>query len=191
MSYATAQHDRMIASLLMPCVVVAVDLSTAMVRVQADGWTSAWVRWHSLAAGKARHWRAPSLKEQGVLFSPSGEPAMGTFIPGLYGNAGAQPDNRDHVEVWRFDDGGSLVYDWEANSYTIDLPAGSVTIKVGGSVLEITPESARLVSSQINLVGAITLDGATQINGALNTTGDIHGAGQIIDAAGNSANHTH
>jgi hypothetical protein len=58
-------------------------------------------------------------------------------------------------------------------------------------VLEITPDSARLVSSQINLVGAITLDGATQINGALNTTGDIHGAGQIIDAAGNSANHTH
>lgn len=191
MSYATAQHDRMIASTVMPCVVVAVDLPAGMVRVQSGDWVSAWVRWHSQAAGKARHWRVPSLKEQGVLLSPSGEPAMGTFIPGLYGNAGAQPDNRDHVEVWRFDDGGSLVYDWEASSYTIDLPAGTVTVKVGDSVLELTPDSARLVSGAINLVGTVTIDGATQINGTLNTTGDINSAGKVIDVGGNTPNHKH
>lgn len=185
MSYAVAQHDRMIASTVMPCVVVAVDLTTAMVRVQSGDWTSAWVRWHSQAAGKARHWRAPSMGEQGALISPSGEPAMGTFIPGLYGNAGAQPDNRDHVEVWRFDDGGSLVYDWEASSYTIDLPAGNVTVKVGGSVWEVTPASMRLVSGTIDLVGAVAIDGT------LSTTGDINSAGQVIDVGGNTPNHKH
>ena len=191
MSYATAQHDRMIASTVMPCVVVAVDLRAAMVRVKSGDWTSAWVRWHSQAAGKARHWRAPSLGEQGALISPSGEPAMGTFIAGLYGNAGAQPDNRDHVEVWRFDDGGSLVYDWAAHSYTIDLPAGNVTVKVGDSVMEITPDSMRLASGQINLVGVVTIDGTTQINSTLNTTGDINSAGKVIDVGGNTANHKH
>lgn len=191
MSYATAQHDRMIASTVMPCVVVAVDLPAAMVRVQSGDWTSAWVRWHSQAAGKARHWRAPSLGEQGALISPSGEPAMGTFIAGLYGNAGAQPDNRDHVEVWRFDDGGSLVYDWSAHSYTIDLPAGNVTVKVGGSVWAMTPDSIRLASGQINLVGVVTIDGATQINSTLNTTGDINSAGKVIDVGGNTPNHKH
>lgn len=185
MSYPVAQHDRMIASMLMPCVVVAVDLSTGMVRVRSGDWVSAWVRWHSLAAGKARHWRVPSLKEQGALLSPSGEPAMGTFIPGLYGNAGAQPDNRDHVEVWRFEDGGSLIYDWQANSYTIDLPAGTVTIKVGGSVLEMTPGSARLMSGQINLVGAVSIDGT------LHATSDISTDGKVIDVGGNTANHKH
>jgi phage baseplate assembly protein V len=191
MSYATAQHDRMIASTVMPCVVVAVDLPAAMVRVQSGDWTSAWVRWHSQAAGKARHWRAPSLGEQGALISPSGEPAMGTFIAGLYGNAGAHPDNRDHVEVWRFDDGGSLVYDWAAHSYTIDLPAGNVTVKVGGSVWEMTPDSIRLASGQIDLVGVVTIDGATQINSTLTTTGDINSAGKVIDAGGNTPNHKH
>ncbi|SEC74050.1 phage baseplate assembly protein V [Pseudomonas marginalis] len=191
MSYVAAQHDRMIASTVMPCVVVGVDLAAAMVRVKSGDWTSAWVRWHSQAAGKARHWRVPSMGEQGALISPSGEPAMGTFIPGLYGNAGAQPDNRDHVEVWRFDDGGSLVYDWQAQSYTIDLPAGTVTVKVGGSVLEMTPNSARLVSDKINLVGMVTIDGATQINSTLNTAGDINSAGKVIDAGGNTANHKH
>lgn len=185
MSYAVAQHDRMIASTVMPCVVVAVDLTTAMVRVRSGDWTSAWVRWHSQAAGKARHWRAPSMGEQGALISPSGEPAMGTFIPGLYGNAGAQPDNRDHVEVWRFDDGGSLVYDWEASSYTIDLPSGNVTIKVGASVWEMTSESMRLVSGTIDLVGAVAIDGP------LSTTGDINSAGKVIDVGGNTPNHKH
>ena len=186
MSYASAQHDRMLACLVMPCTVVGVDLAGAMVRVSdGAGWTSAWVRWHSQAAGKARHWRAPSLGEQGALISPSGEPAQGTFVPGLYGNAGAQPDNRDHVEVWRFDDGGSLVYDWQAKSYTIDLPVGTVTVKVGSSSAVVTGNAIEAKAT------AITLTGAVQINGALRVTGDINGGGKIIDTGGNTANHKH
>lgn len=186
MSYASAQHDRMLASTVIPCRVVAVDLAAAMVRV-SDGsdWTSAWVRWHAVAAGKARHWRAPSLGEQGALISPSGEPAQGTFVPGLYGDAGAQPDNRDHVEVWRFDDGGSLVYDWQAKSYTITLPSGTATVKVGGTEVVVTDNAITAKS------GAITLTGAVTINGTLRVTGDINGGARIIDTAGNTPNHKH
>jgi len=186
MSYASAMHDRMIAGLLIPCRVVAVDLPAARVRVSdGAGWTSAWVRWHSQAAGKARHWRAPSLDEQGMLISPSGEPAQGTFVPGLYGNAGSPPDNRDHVEVWRFDDGGSLTYDWHANSYSVDLPQGSITLKVGGSTLVATPDSITLTA------GSLTLNGPVQIKGSLTVSEDIHGGGAIIDTTGNTPNHKH
>jgi len=201
MSYASAEHDRMIAAMLMPCVVVGVDLAAPAVRVSNGEWTSAWVRWHSLAAGKARHWRAPSLGEQGVLFNPSGQAGMGTFIPGLYGDAGGQPDNRDHVEVWRFDDGGSLVYDWQAKSYTITLPSGTVTIKVGstevvvtdnavtakvgGTEAALTPDSIALKSTAIKLTGAVVIDGT------LHATKNITSAGSIMDTTGNSNRHTH
>ncbi|MBD9616767.1 phage baseplate assembly protein V [Pseudomonas sp. PDM07] len=182
MSHPLSEHDRIIAAMLMPCVVVGVDLVAGAVRVSAGEWTSAWVRWHSLAAGKARHWRAPSPGEQGVLFNPSGQAGMGTFIPGLYGNAGSQPDNRDHVEVWRFDDGGSLVYDWQAKSYTITLPSGTVTIKVGGSEVVVTDNAVDVKS------GNITLKGSVKIDGTLLVTGNINGSGNIM-AAGNSDNH--
>jgi len=201
MSYANAEHDRMIAAMLMPCVVVGVDLAVPAVRVSNGEWTSAWVRWHSLAAGKARHWRAPSLGEQGVLFNPSGQAGMGTFIPGLYGDAGAQPDNRDHVEVWRFDDGGSLVYDWQAKTYTITLPTGTVTLKVGstavvvtdnavtakvgGTEAALTPDSIALKSTAIKLTGAVLIDGT------LHATKSITSAGSIMDTTGNSNRHTH
>ena len=71
--------------MLIPCYVVAVDLTASppACRVFTGNWTSAWVRWHSVAAGNARHWRSPSLGEQGVLFNPSGQAGMGTFVPGL------------------------------------------------------------------------------------------------------------
>lgn len=188
MSYASAEHDRMIAGLIKSCYVVAVDLAASppTCRVSDGQWVSAWVRWHSVAAGQARHWRAPSMGEQGVLVSPSGELAMGTFVPGLYGDAGPPPDNRDHVEVWRFEDGGSLVYDWLAKTYTIDLPSGtSVTVKVGGSVFDVTPDQIRAVSTEIVLVGPVTIDGPLKVSG------DINGAGKIIDAGGNTPNHQH
>lgn len=193
MSYASAEHDRMIAGLIIPCRVVAVDLAAAMVRVSDGGdWTSAWVRWHSQGAGKARHWRAPSLGEQGVLFSPSGNPAQGTFVPGLYGNAGSQPDNRDHVEVWRFDDGGSLLYDWEAKRYQITVPSGTVEITVGGTVATLTDDAITAVTTSATIQAAtITLEGQVQINGPLTVTGDINGGGRIIDTSGNTANHKH
>ncbi|MFR0674638.1 phage baseplate assembly protein V [Enterobacterales bacterium AW_CKDN230030176-1A_HGKHYDSX7] len=193
MSYATAEHDRMMAGLIIPCRVVAVDLVAAMVRVSdGNGWSSAWVRWHAVAAGKARNWRAPSLYEQGALLSPSGDPAQGTFVPGLYGNAGAQPDNRDHVEVWRFDDGGSLVYDWQAKSYTIALPSGTVTVQVGGTQLVATDDAltAKTGSATVE-AGSIVLKGSVLIDGPLRVTGDIHGDGAITDTKGNTPNHKH
>ena len=176
MSYAGAEHDRMIAALLIPCYVVAVDLAASppACRVSTGDWTSAWVRWHSVAAGKARHWRSPSLGEQGVLLNPSGQAGMGTFVPGLYGDAGPPPDNRDYVEVWRFDDGGSLVYDWQAKSYTITLPRGTVTIAVGGNSAVVTDRAATVTA------GAIDLTGPVRINGTLNVTSDITGLGKII-----------
>ena len=185
--YALAQHDRMLAGIAMETYVVALDLTASppMCRVSDGEWTSAWVRWHSIAAGKARHWRAPSMGEQGVLISPSGDPAQGTFVPGLYGNAGAPPDNRDHVEVWRFDDGGSLVYDWKAKKYTITLPTGTVTIKVGASVMTVTDNAVAVESA------AITLKGAVKIDGPLLVTGTVVGQSTIMDAGGNSNHHTH
>lgn len=193
MSYASAQHDRMLSDQVIKGYVVAVDLVAGKLRM-SDGsdWVSAWVKWHSLAAGKARHWRSPSLGEQGALISPSGDPAQGTFVPGLYGNAGPQPDNRDHVEVWRFDDGGSLVYDWAANSYTIQLPSGTVNIEVGSSKAVITNAAINAESAAITAKApTITLQGSVEIVGPLRVTGDILGLGKIIDTAGNTANHKH
>ena len=105
------------------------------------------------------------------------------------------------MEVWRFDDGGSLVYDWEAKSYTVTLPTGTVTIKVGsaevvvtdnavtakvgGTEVALTPGSAAVKSAAIKLVGAVAIDGP------LHVTQNITSDASIIDATGNSNHHSH
>ena len=193
MNHALAEHDRMIAGVVKSCYVVALDLTVRppVCRVSDGEWVSAWVRWHSQAAGKARHWRVPSMGEQGALLSPSGDVSQGTFVPGLFGDAGPAPDNRDHVECWLFDDGGSLTYDWQAHSYSIYLPTGTVAIKVAGSDLAVTDNDVVVKSGAITLDGPATLNGDVQINGTLRVTGDILGGGSIIDTAGNTPNHKH
>ena len=199
MSYVQAEHDRMIAGLIKGCYVVALDLAASppVCRVSDGEWTSAWVRWHSQAAGKARHWRVPSMFEQGALLSPSGDVSQGTFVPGLYGDAGLAPDDRDHVERWLFDDGGSLTYDWEANSYSIVLPTGTMSIKVAGSELTVTDNDVAVKAGHITLDGPsllkgdVQIDGNVLINGGLHATADISTDGALIDVAGNSNHHTH
>lgn len=190
MSYASAQHDRMLAGVVKDCYVVAVDLTASppVCRVSDGEWISAWVRWHSIAAGKARHWRAPSMGEQGSLISASGDVSQGTFVPGLYGNAGPPPDNRDHVEVWRFDDGGSLVYDWQAKSYTITLPTGTVAIKVGGTDVVVMDYVVTVKSGTINLEATVNIKGPVYIDGPLHATQSITSDADIL-ATGNSDNH--
>lgn len=184
-TYVSAEHDRRLAALILPCVVVAVDLAAARVRVQSGDWTSAWLRWHDQAAGQARHWRAPSIGEQGALISPSGVLAMGTFIPGLFGDAGAPADDRDHVETWRFADGGTLVYDWAAHSYSISLPGGSVTVQVGAAKVTVNDTTVAVQAGQISLKGEVS------IQGNLAVQGNVSSSGSVMDATGNSNHHTH
>ena len=191
--YVAAQHDRMLAGLVKDCYVVAVDLTSSppACRVSDGEWVSGWVRWHSIAAGKARHWRAPSLNEQGPPPSASGNVAKGTFIPGLYGNGGPPPDNRDHVEVWHFEDGGRLVYDWQDSIYSITLPTGKVTIKVGATQAEVTHNAVTVKSGTIDLEATVNIKGSVNIDGALHVTQDITSDGAILDTTGNSNHHKH
>jgi phage baseplate assembly protein V len=191
--YVAAQHDRMLAGLVKDCYVVAVDLAASppVCRVSDGEWVSGWVRWHSVAAGKARHWRAPSLNEQGTLISASGDVAQGTFIPGLYGNGGPPPDNRDHVEVWHFEDGGRLVYDWQAKSYSITLPTGTVAIKVGATLAEVTDNAVTVKSGTIDLEGKVNIKGLVNIDGPLHATQNITSDDAILDTTGNSNHHKH
>lgn len=189
---AVGDHDRMIASMVKTGEVVAVDLKKAMIRIKCGDWVSPFVRWHSASAGKARHWRAPSLGESGTLFSPSGVPQAARFMGGVYGDGGTAPDDRDHVEVWEFDDGGRIVYDWQAKTYDITVPSGTVTIKVGASTVAVTDNAvaAKTTTATVEATN-IAFKGNVSIEGNLSVKGNVDADGTIMDKGGNSPNHKH
>jgi len=111
--------------------------------------------------------------------------AMGTFVPGLFGAASAPPNNRGEVESWHFPDGAVLSYDWQAHRYDLQLPAGTATVKVGGTQVVIDPGAVTVTAASIQLTGPVSIKGALTVNGNISSTGSI------MDTAGNSNHHTH
>lgn len=135
MSYALSELDRQLSGLIIAGSVSAVQLNPPRVRIESDGWQSAWLPWFAFAAGAARHWRPPSVGEQAVLLSPSGDPAQGFAIVGFY-TADFPGDGRADVVGWLMPDGAVLEYDHAAGALlvngvkTVNVNAAeSVTVK--------------------------------------------------------------
>ena len=59
--FSSGEHDRMIAAMLMPCVVVGVDLAAAAVRVSNGEWTSAWVKSRVGSRGERQYTRSSGV----------------------------------------------------------------------------------------------------------------------------------
>ncbi|SFU79591.1 phage baseplate assembly protein V [Pseudoduganella namucuonensis] len=184
MDYPIAELDRRLAALIQAGVVAEVDHASARCRVRVGEWVSALLPWLSLGAGEARHWRPPSVGEQALLVSPSGEPAAGFVLPGFYAAGHGQAgDRRAKAVAWRMPDGCLLEYDWEAGALRA---TGCETVSVEASG-EITLKCASL------LVDAprVSFKGDVSIAGNVKAGGDVDAAGAVMDGGGNSNHHVH
>lgn len=153
MSFAQSETNRMLAGLLIAGTIEAVDYSAARVRVRSGDWVSAWLPWKSGAAGEVRHWRPPSVGEQAMILSPSGQPEQGMVLPGFYSDQHGQGnDNRQNVTATNWPDGAREEYDHEAHAWRLAVPdGGSITLTIGATTLTLTGAGASLMSPRIDL----------------------------------------
>lgn len=132
MSFELAEIDRRIATLLQAGCIEAVDHAQARCRVRVGEWVSAWLPWASLGAGQVRHWRPPSVGEQALVMSPSGDPASGFVLPGFYTTQhGDANDNRPGTVAWRMPDGTLIEYDWDTQHLNV-IATGTASISIAG-----------------------------------------------------------
>ena len=134
MSFAESETDRMLSGMLMAGTIEAVDYQAARVRVRSGDWVSAWLPWVALAAGQVRHWRPPSVGEQVMILSPSGQPEQGMVMPGFYTDQhGQAPSNDKKLVLW-------------------EVPAGfTFKIRVGRSTLTMTDNGVVIDAPRIDL----------------------------------------
>ncbi|AMC35434.1 phage baseplate assembly protein V [Janthinobacterium sp. B9-8] len=185
MRYEISELDRMLSGLLIPGVVSAVDAGKARVRIASDGWVSSWIPWLGLAAGKARHWRLPSVGEQALMLNPSGEPDNGFALVGFYTDALGH-DGRANVVAWQMPDGCKIEYDFTAGAALIN-GCKAVTVNAAESVTvkatTITLDADNVIVTQNLTVGAainhLANGGAkASFGGAIEAKGDVS-AGDI------------
>ncbi len=148
----SADLARRLDNLIRLGTVAAVDHAHALCRVQTGGLLTTWLPWFARRAGDTRTWCPPTVGEQVMIFSPSGEPAAGIVLAGVYTTAHDQPSTRadDHLTAWP--DGALRRYDHGAHDYLLDIPAGGrITLRCGASRIEIDTEGVRIVAPRIDL----------------------------------------
>ena len=151
-SFSFSELDRKLANLIRVGTVKESDYKKARVRIQIGKILTDWLPWVTSRAGQDRNWSAPSVGEQVVLLSPSGEMAQGVVIPAIYQQKHPAPSDKETEVAFVFQDGSKMLYDKEEHHLTISLITdGKLTLKIGESSLEMSKDGIKLKAKRIDL----------------------------------------
>lgn len=90
--------------------VAEIDYAARRVRVESGELLTGWLKWRAGRAGQTRTWDPPTIGEQVMILSPSGELANGIVLPSIYCDEFDAPSgNRDEHTV-RYPDGAQVTY---------------------------------------------------------------------------------
>lgn len=151
--HALADLARRLENLIRLGTVAAVDHGSARCRVQSGGILTAWLPWVERRAGLTRHWTPPTVGEQVIVFSPSGEPAAGVVLTGLYTDTHDQPSSSADDHVVSYPDGARVSY----NHATGHLEAvGVQTATVEAAVLVTIDAPDTVITGRLRVEGHLT-----------------------------------
>lgn len=148
---------RRIDNLIRLGTIAAVDHQAARCTVSSGGLTVPNLPWLALRAGDSLDWDPPTVGEQCILFSPSGEPSQGIALVGLYSQQRPAPANSANVRRRTYPDGAVIDYDHDSHTLTATLPDGG--------------------KAQITATGGVTILGDVTITGLVTVSDDVVAAG--------------
>ncbi len=155
----------------------AVQEKPPLCRVSTGGLETEWLPWFALRAGEDREWDPPSTGEQCIVICPSGDPAVGLVLYGVYSDR--YPANDDSLDRRRrtYRDGAVIEYDTATHALRAVLPAGG---------------TAELIADGgIRIVGDITHQGDYLQTGSQTVSGTVKVAQDVIAAGISLVKHTH
>lgn len=156
-----AEINRLLENLIRFGTVAEVQHVPPRVKVQTGGMLTTWLPWLAWRAGESREWDPPTVNEQVLLLSPSGQLANGVAVTGLFSDL--IPANGDRAGLHRrtYADGAVVEYDSVAHHLVATLPEGGTTelISSGGIhiVGDITHEGDYIQTGNQNVTGLVTV----------------------------------
>ncbi|WP_296250314.1 phage baseplate assembly protein V [Pseudomonas sp. UBA4194] len=139
---------RRLENLIRGGTIAEIDLERPRCRVKTGGLLTDWLPFFALRAGEDSEWDPPSVGEQCLILSPSGNPATGFVIFGLYSDQFPAPDTSGTRHRRRYRDGAVIDYDTANHTLTATLPAG-------GKIVATVPGGMRLIGD-LDVDGLIT-----------------------------------
>lgn len=168
---------RLIENLIRFGTIAAVQMQPPRVQVKTGTLTTAWLPWITLRAGADREWNPPTVDEQVLLFSPSGQLGNGVVLTGLFSDQIPANGDREGLHRITYRDGTVIEYDSVAHHLNATLTDGGTTnlISTGG----------------INIVGNITHQGNYTQTGSQNVTGKVTVSVDVVAAGISLVEHLH
>lgn len=145
--------------------VEAVQMQPPRVQVKSGNITTAWRPWLNLRAGADREWDPPTIGEQVVLLSPSGNLAQGVVLTGLFSDLIPANGEREGLHRRTYRDGAVIEYDSIAHRLRAILPEGGIT--------DITSTGGINIVGPINHVGDYTQQGNQAVTGKVTVSEDV------------------
>ena len=150
--------------------VEAVQMQPPRVQVKSGNITTAWRPWLNLRAGADREWDPPTIGEQVVLLSPSGNLAQGVVLTGLFSDLIPANGERDGLHRRTYRDGAVIEYDSIAKHLRATLPGTAEVIAESDIDVTSNANISAVALGDINLNSGgnitITAVGEVLINGA-------------------------
>ncbi|WLI08329.1 phage baseplate assembly protein V [Pseudomonas sp. FP597] len=172
-----AALSRLLENLIRFGVIADVQMEPPRVQVTTGTLTTAWLPWLAPRAGSDREWDPPTIGEQVILFSPSGQLANGIVVTGVFSDHIPANGNRAGLHRRTYGDGTVIEYDSVAHHLNATLVDGGTTnlISRGG----------------INLVGDITHQGDYIQTGNQTVTGRVDVSIDVVAAGVSLVKHPH
>lgn len=167
----SADINRRLESIVRQGSILAVDHYAALCRVKSGELETDWLPWLERRAGTTRDWDPPTIGEQCILLSPSGDPANGFVITGVFSNANPAPNDTPDECTREYPDGARVSYNHQTGHLSI---TGIKTFEIKAS------DSGLIDCPQVIFTGAVTIEDLfTYLNGLRGSGGDA-GIGNVV-----------
>jgi phage baseplate assembly protein V len=159
-------------------------------RVTAGELQTSWLPWIALTAGETIEWNPPTVGEQVLVFSPSGDTAQGIVLRGLYSEHARAPSNNPAKHVRVYPDGAAIAYDHTEHSLKAALPAGATMLVVAPGKVTVRTQDATVQADVIQLDGEVTVTKSMTVKGPFafesGMTGKSGGVGAAMKIDGSA-----
>lgn len=159
-----AELSRRLENVIRFGTILEVDHASTRCRVKSGKLDTNWLRWFEARAGETKTWNPPTVGEQCVIFSPSGEVENGMVFYGAPSDVIDTPSHDPVKHIVKLPDGATFTYDHAASHLEI-TGIKTATICASDSITNDTPLT--------HCTGRLTVDDLlTYGNGIAGTGGD-------------------
>ncbi|MDF2792534.1 MAG: phage baseplate assembly protein [Pseudomonas orientalis] len=159
-----ADLSRRLESLIRTGTISEVRHKPLRVRVASGGLTSNWLACITLRAGSTQDWDPPTPNEQCVIFSPSGDPALGLVLVGLNSESIPAPSESPDECLRVYPDGAQILYNHKT---------GALTVSGIKTALLQAAEKCVIDCPEVETTGDLLVKGKLTVEQGADFTGDV------------------